>query len=123
VDADESFVNECGDRVKAEVRRVKWAPLGEVVLAVIPAGANAPACYGDGPGLVTLWSADGEKSQPLVTHRGPVSLLAGSKESGAEVALGGGGSAFAVVRWNGWTFEATGRSVDEAAFSAGVVLP
>ncbi|MCC7182665.1 MAG: hypothetical protein IT509_03745 [Rhodocyclaceae bacterium] len=35
---------------------VKWAPLGEVLLAVIPAGANV-SCYGDGPGLVTLWAA------------------------------------------------------------------
>lgn len=121
VSADESFMNDCGDRVAAKVRQVKWAPLGEVLLAVIPAGANV-ACYGDGPGLVTLWAANGLGSQPLVSHRGFVSLLPGTTQGTAEVALGGGGSTFQVLRWNGSTFE-PGRVASEAEFSAGIMLP
>ncbi len=121
--ADESFVNDCGDRVMAKMNQVKWAPLGEVLVAVIPAGASAPACYGDGPGLVTLWAADGSGSQPWVTHRGPVSLLRGTSEGAAEVALGGGGNAFPVLRWSGATFEPTGRFAGEQEFGAGIILP
>jgi hypothetical protein len=123
VSADESFVNDCGDRVTAKVSRLKWAPIGEVVVAVIPAGASAPSCYGDGPGLVTLWAADGLASQPWVSHRGPVSLLRGTSNGTAEVALGGGGSAFPVLRWSDATFEPTGRFAGEEEFGAGIILP
>jgi hypothetical protein len=123
VNADESFVNECGDQVTAQVRKVKWAPMDEVTLAIIPAGAGAPACYGDGPGLVTLWSADGSGLQPLISHRGPVSLLRSTGKAPAEVALGGAGGAFPVLRWNGSTFEPTGRMADEREFGDGIMLP
>jgi len=40
-----------------------------------------------------------------------------------EVALGGPGSDFPVLRWSGKGFEPTGRKATEAEFSAGIVLP
>jgi hypothetical protein len=123
VGADDSFVNECGDRVIASVRTVKWGPGGEITFALIPAGSKAPACYGDGPGLVTLWSTDASQRAPLITHRGIVSLLPGTGKGPAEVALGGPGMAFPVLRWNGSGFESAGRTADEREFGTGLVLP
>lgn len=123
VNADGSFTNDCGDRVTASVRTVEWGPGGDSVVAVIPAGSNMPACYGDGPGLVTIWSTDKTQRQPWITHRGYVSLLPGSGKGTAQAALGGPGQSFPVMQWNGSAFESAGRAADEREFGTGLVLP
>lgn len=123
VGTDGSFVNDCGDRVNASVRTLKWGPRGESIVALIPAGPEAPACYGDGPGLVTIWSTDATQREPWIAHRGYVSLLPESGPDAPQAALGGPGQAFPVMMWNGSAFAPAGRAADEREFSAGVVVP
>ena len=113
-DAKGSIENECGEKVAP-----KFAPValgggaGDAVVLVIEAGPNTAGCYGDGPDL-RLMKREAQGFREIFAMRGGMLIVLPRKgATPREIARGGPGFAFPLLRWNGVRYAETGRSVSD----------
>ena len=123
-DADERVTNACGDKVSLDVKRVDLGNLGNHLVVVVPAGPNAPACYGDGPGDVYVVRYLRSDFSVVFNGQGYIALLPNAASGIPDIALGGPGQVFPVSAFNRTRYVQTNRTISDAAFArAATILP
>ncbi len=116
MDAQGQIVNDCGEKVTPSVHR---APLGGEVgtawLVVIGGGPNMLTCYGMTGMAITLLRAQGDAYTPIFQGAGHLAIMPTAHEGVKDIAIGGPGFEFPVLRWDGRTY-VNDRTISDGEF-------